>query len=57
VFGGLGNDFILRVNGISGNDDLDGGRGIDHCVGDENDTFRYCDGNVVEVPSGIQSAK
>ena len=57
AFGGLGNDFIDGVDGISGNDELDGGRGIDHCVGDEGDTFRYCDGNVVEVPSGTQSAK
>jgi hypothetical protein len=57
VFGGVGNDFIDGVDGISGNDELDGGRGIDHCVGDEGDTFRYCNGNVVEVPSGTQSAK
>jgi hypothetical protein len=57
VFGGVGNDFIDGVDGISGNDELDGGRGIDHCVGDEGDTFRYCDGNVVEVPSGTLPAK
>jgi hypothetical protein len=46
-----------RFFGGVGNDELDGGRGIDHCVGDEADTFRYCDGNVVEVPSGTRSAK
>jgi len=57
VFGGVGNDFIDGVDGISGNDEIDGGRGIDHCVGDEGDTFRYCDGNLVEVPSGTQSQK
>jgi len=57
VFGGVGNDFIDGVDGISGNDEIDGGRGIDHCVGDGGDTFRYCDGNVVEVPSGTQSPK
>jgi hypothetical protein len=51
VFGGVGNDFIDGVDGTSGNDEIDGGGGIDHCVGDEGDTFRYCDGNVVEVPS------
>ena len=46
--------WVVRLRaGISGNDELDGGRGIDHCVGDEGDTFRYCDGNAVEVPSGI----
>jgi hypothetical protein len=54
---GVGNDFIDGVDGISGNEELGGGRGIDHCVGDEDDTFPYCDGNVVEVPSGTQSAK
>jgi hypothetical protein len=57
VFGGVGNDLIDGVGGISGNDELDGGRGIDHCVGDVGDTFRYCDGNVVELPSGTQPAK
>ena len=57
MFGGVGNDFIDGVDGISGNDELDGGRGKDNCVGDEGDTFRYCDGNVVEVPSGTQAAK
>jgi hypothetical protein len=46
-----------RFFGGAGNDGLDDGRGIDHCVGDEGDTFRYCDGNVVEVPSGRQSVK
>jgi len=46
VFGDVGNDFIDGVEGISGNDELDGGRGIDHCVGD-----------VVEVPSGTCSVK
>jgi len=57
VFGDVGNDFIDGVDGISGNDELDGGRGIDHCVDDEGDTFRHCDGNVVEVPSGTRSVK
>lgn len=57
MFGGVGNDIIDGVDGISGNDEIDGGRGIDHCVGDEGDTFRYCDGNAVEVPSGTQAAK
>ena len=51
VFGNVGNDYIDGVDGISGNDVIDGGRGIDHCVGDEGDTFRYCAGNVMEVPS------
>ena len=51
MFGDAGNDYIDGVDGISGNDVVDGGRGIDHCVGDEDDTFRYCDGNVMEVPS------
>jgi hypothetical protein len=51
MFGDVGNDFMDGVDGISGNDVIDGGRGIDHCVGDEGDTFRYCDGNVMEVPS------
>jgi hypothetical protein len=46
-----------RFFGDVGNDELDGGRGIDHCAGDEGDTFRYCDGNVVEVPSGTRLAK
>jgi hypothetical protein len=57
MFGDAGNDYIDGVDGISGNDELDGGRGIDHCVGDEGDTFRYCDGNVVEVPSATPSAR
>jgi hypothetical protein len=56
VFGNVGNDYIDGVDGISGNDLIDGGRGIDHCVGDEGDTFRYCEGNVVEVPSGTPPA-
>jgi hypothetical protein len=38
------------IDGVGGNDVIDGGRGIDHCVGDKGDTFKYCDGNVVEVP-------
>jgi len=43
-------DYIDGVDGIAGNDELDGGWGIEHCVGDEGDTFVNCDGNVVEVP-------
>ncbi len=50
MFGSANNDYIDGVDGIAGNDELDGGLGIDHCVGDEGDTFRYCNGNVVEVP-------
>jgi Ca2+-binding RTX toxin-like protein len=50
MFGGPKNDYIDGVDGIAGNDVLDGGQGIDRCVGDKGDTFRYCDGNVVEVP-------
>jgi hypothetical protein len=46
-----------RFFGGVGNDELDDGRVLDHRVCDEGDTFRYCDGNVVEVPSGIRSAK
>jgi len=56
VFGNVGNDYIDGVDGISGNDVIDGGRGIDHCVGDEGDTFRFCDGNVMEVPSSTPSS-
>lgn len=56
MFGDVGNDYLDGVDGTSGNDVIDGGRGIDHCVGDEGDTFRYCDGNVVEVPSGTPSS-
>lgn len=50
MFGSANNDYIDGVDGIAGSDELDGGLGIDHCVGDEGDTFRYCNGNVVEVP-------
>jgi Ca2+-binding RTX toxin-like protein len=50
MLGGPKNDYIDGVDGIAGNDVLDGGQGIDRCVGDEGDTFRYCDGKVVEVP-------
>ena len=50
MLGGPKNDYIDGVDGIAGNDVLDGGQGIDRCVGDKDDTFRYCDGNVVEVP-------
>ncbi|MBA2713602.1 MAG: hypothetical protein H0U55_08645 [Rubrobacteraceae bacterium] len=50
MLGSTNNDYIDGADGIAGNDVLDGGRGIDRCVGDEGDTFRYCDGNVVEVP-------
>jgi hypothetical protein len=48
-----------RFFGGVGNDELDGGRvlDLDHRVRDEGDTFRYCEGNVVEVPSGTRSAK
>ena len=50
MLGGINNDYIAGADGIAGNDVLDGGQGIDHCVGDKGDTFRYCDGNVVQVP-------
>jgi hypothetical protein len=52
VFGNVGDGYIDGVDGTSGNDSIDGGRGLDHCAGDEGATFRYRDGNVVEVPSG-----
>lgn len=50
MFGSADNDYIDGVDGIPGNDELDGGGGIDHCVGDEGDTFENCEGDVVEVP-------
>jgi len=50
MFGAGSNDYIDGVDGIADNDELDGGWGIDRCVGDEGDTFVNCDGNVVEVP-------
>ena len=61
MFGYVEKDYIDGVDGIAGNDELDGGWGIDHCVGDEGDTFVSCDGNVVEVPvppgtSGLETA-
>ena len=61
MFGYVEKDYIDGVDGIAGNDELDGGWGIDHCVGDEGDTFVNCDGNVVEVPvppgtSGLETA-
>jgi Ca2+-binding RTX toxin-like protein len=56
MFGDVGNDYLDGVDGISGNDVIDGGRGIDHCVGDQGDTFRFCDGNVMEVPSSTPSS-
>ena len=56
IFGDVGNDYLDGVDGSSGNDVIDGGKGIDHCVGDEGDTFRFCDGNVIEVPSSTPSS-
>jgi len=50
MFGGAGNDYIDGVDGKAGNDTLNGDLGTDHCVGDKGDTFKGCEGNVVEVP-------
>jgi Ca2+-binding RTX toxin-like protein len=49
MFGGAGSDYVDGADGIGSNDVLNGGIGTDHCVGDEGDTFRNCDGNVFEV--------
>ncbi|MDQ3861997.1 MAG: hypothetical protein M3317_00555 [Actinomycetota bacterium] len=50
MFGGAGDDYLDGVDSIAGNDTIDGGGGIDHCVGDRGDSFENCDGNAVVVP-------
>lgn len=50
LLGGPSRDYIVGVDGVAGNDVIDGGQGVDRCVGDEDDTFRYCDGNALEIP-------
>lgn len=50
MFGGGGKDYIDGVDGIAGTDTLNGSLGTDHCVGDKDDTFKGCEGNVVAVP-------
>jgi hypothetical protein len=50
MFGGAGKDYIDGVDGIAGNDTLNGSLGTDHCVGDKGDTFKRCEDNVVAVP-------
>jgi Ca2+-binding RTX toxin-like protein len=55
MVGGKGAD---RINGAEGKpgDVINGGIGIDHCVGDVGDVIRNCDGNVVKVPLPSEAA-
>ena len=55
MVGGKGAD---RINGAEGKpgDVINGGIGIDYCVGDVGDVIRNCDGNVVNVPLPSEAA-
>jgi hypothetical protein len=62
--GGKGRDRMVggkqadRINGADGKpgDVINGGIGIDYCVGDVGDEIKNCDGNVVNVPLPSESA-
>jgi Ca2+-binding RTX toxin-like protein len=55
MVGGKGAD---RINGAEGKpgDVINGGIGIDHCIGDVGDEIKNCDGNVVYVPLPSEAA-
>ena len=62
--GGKGRDRMVggkqadRINGADGKpgDVINGGIGIDYCVGDVGDEIKNCDGNVVNVPLPSEAA-
>ncbi|MFL5991385.1 MAG: calcium-binding protein, partial [Rubrobacteraceae bacterium] len=62
--GGKGRDRLVggkqadRINGADGKpgDVINGGIGIDYCVGDVGDEIKNCDGNVVNVPLPSEAA-
>jgi Ca2+-binding RTX toxin-like protein len=42
--GGDGDDRIETIDGVAGNATVNGGEGIDACLGDEGDTIGACEG-------------
>jgi Ca2+-binding RTX toxin-like protein len=55
MVGGKQSDYINGADGKPG-DVINGGIGIDHCVGDVGDAIKNCDGNVVNVPLPSEAA-